>query len=77
MREYRRFQVMELLMKLDLSPVDRRTCSILAEKLGVHRSTIWRDIQWMLRKYRLGKPCPLCRCEVRHIPRDAVGEYGV
>src|SRR3712207_243308 len=38
----------------------------LARALVVSKSTIGRDIKTILSEYQLGKPCPLCRCTVRH-----------
>ncbi len=40
---------------------------VLARALGVSKSTVRRDIKMTLSEYRLGKPCPLCRRELRHL----------
>lgn len=51
----RRYQVAEL---LDRYGLDRGAQSRMAEELGVHRSTISRDLDWLLEGKR--KPCQTC-----------------
>ena len=70
-RAYRQSQIAEMMFRLDLSPVQRGTCSTLAAAFGVHRSTISRDIRDMLARVKPGRPCPWCACEARHILREA------
>lgn len=38
----------------------------LAVALGVHRSTVCRDIKALLAEVNAGRPCPLCGCQVLH-----------
>lgn len=40
--------------------------SELAAVLGVHRSTVCRDIKALLAEVNAGRPCPLCGCQVLH-----------
>lgn len=66
MRTYRRRKVGELLFTNGLDPFKYGIGARIARELGVHRSTICRDIRWWVQQIRPGKPCPFCRCQVRH-----------
>ena len=80
---YRRMRLMEIAARNQLNLWSRNGAQkALARALGVSPSTVSRDIKAILAEYRPGKPCPLCRCEVRHILRgdspwaDITGEGG-
>jgi hypothetical protein len=67
---YRQMRLMEIVARNRLDLWTRNgTQQALAHTLGVSKSTISRDIKAILSEYRPGKPCPLCRCTVRHIFR--------
>jgi hypothetical protein len=67
---YRRMRLMEIVARNHLNLWSRNGAQkMLAGALGVSKSTVSRDIKAILSEYRPGKPCPLCRCEVRHIWR--------
>src|SRR5215211_6959729 len=67
---YRRMKLMQIVAGNGISLWKRNGAQkMLARALGVSPSTISRDVAAILSEYRPGKPCPLCRCQVRHIWR--------
>ena len=54
-----------MLVTRGLTPFKYGTAATIAQELGVHRSTVCRDIKWLFR----GRSCPVCGCAVVHIPR--------
>lgn len=63
MRAYRRKQVAEMLLHYG-SLFDHGLRTKIARELGVHRSTISRDIKALVEMASPWKPCPLCGHEV-------------
>ena len=61
--EARRAAVMALVEKEGVSIWRRGVQSKLAENLGVHRSTICRDVRIIKAEYRAACRCPLCGTE--------------
>lgn len=67
---YRQMRLMEIVARNQMDLWKRTGAQkMLARTLGVSKSTVSRDIKAILSEYKPGKPCPLCRCEVRHIWR--------
>jgi hypothetical protein len=65
---YRQMRLMEIIARNRVDLWSRNGAQKrLARALGVSKSTISRDIKAIFSEYQLGKPCSLCRCEVRHI----------
>ena len=56
----RRHDVLTLIVRHDLDLTARGTSSRIASALGVHRSTVFRDVQAILADLRRGRPCPCC-----------------
>lgn len=62
--DLRRAEVVRLAHGLGIGFSARGTCSRLAAQLGVHRSTVARDVRAILGSLATGQPCPACGQEV-------------
>ena len=68
MRAQRRWELVQALRKYrgPRGFLTRGVQTELAAALGVHRSTICRDIKALLAEVNAGRPCPLCGCQMAH-----------
>ena len=60
----RRREVLRLLLELGLHPGERGTAATLARRLGVHRSTIGRDLLAILEAHAGRRACPVCGAQI-------------
>src|SRR5947209_2532983 len=54
------FRRLKILRLAGTRMFDHGVCAELARKLGVHRSTVWRDIRFLLAQSNAFGPCPHC-----------------
>jgi hypothetical protein len=57
---YRRRRLLDLALKHDLSLFDHGAQAELARRLGVHRSTVHRDLRALAEQARASWRCPYC-----------------
>ena len=65
--ELRRSQLIGLIIQGRHGFFDHGLRTRLAARLGVHRTTIGRDIEAILEESRPTRTCPACGCTTRHI----------
>lgn len=63
----RQYHLIELIIQGRHGFFDHGLRSKLAARLGVHRTTIGRDIAAILEESRPTRTCPACGCTTRHI----------
>ena len=74
---YRRRQLIDVALQLRLGFFGWGAQAAIARALGVNRSTIHRDVRRIMSTCKIGQPCPVCGCEVRHLwTRDGWTEPG-
>jgi hypothetical protein len=66
--EQRRLKILEVALNWGVSLVDPGVQGALARHLGVHRSTVSRDIAAILGEVTVWRPCPACGQDV--LPDD-------